>query len=558
MMLVQTRNKLSILKDILDTTGMETERKTAIITTGENKERGKTMEFYGKNISQLWNNIVTAYQTNQWDKNSYLRVDLVTEEEKIDFDLLNQKLKKIKRNNYIDFNVRFDGIRKRSFLKEELVGNAIIKPAKTHIVGKNHPNLQIDPQNFRGYVKRKYNREEAGLSYLARSNVYLFKTTAYYIENNQVIKLEDYGNGNQVRRITEESLNEVTDSVIREGSKYLKGQLTDTGQFIYGYYPCYDQLIKGYNSVRHFSSLYALIEAAEYFSDHELLLQAEKGLAWGIENLTTNEQGYFLVKDFFNKEIEYKLGAQATAILAIAKYVQVSEDVFYKKYLKQLVDTISRKFLSIDNQTIHVLDKQLTVKEHFRIIYYDGEALFSLLRAYEILNDPKIFSTCEILMEHFVTEDYQKYHDHWLSYATNEMLKYKQKIDYYRFGIKNALENINFIEQRDTAYPTMLELLVAASKMMRKLEHSELKNELFNTQNDFIEVKERIDTVMKKRVSHEIKTGVMFPEYALFFKKPVRISYGFFARHDRFRMRIDDAEHFLSGLINYQSHYKKE
>ncbi|BAO06490.1 hypothetical protein EMQU_0933 [Enterococcus mundtii QU 25] len=93
-MLVQTRNKLSILKDILDTTGMETERKTAIITTGENKERGKTMEFYGKNISQLWNNIVTAYQTNQWDKNSYLRVDLVTEEEKIDFDLLNQKLKK--------------------------------------------------------------------------------------------------------------------------------------------------------------------------------------------------------------------------------------------------------------------------------------------------------------------------------------------------------------------------------------------------------------------------------------------------------------------------------
>ncbi|MDY4307697.1 hypothetical protein SNF32_11970 [Enterococcus mundtii] len=75
--------------------------------------------------------------------------------------------------------------------------------------------------------------------------------------------------------------------------------------------------------------------------------------------------------------------------------------------MKQLVDTISRKFLSIDNQTIHVLDKQLTVKEHFRIIYYDGEALFSLLRAYEILNDPKIFSTCEILMEHFVTEDYQ-------------------------------------------------------------------------------------------------------------------------------------------------------
>ncbi|MBO1299845.1 MULTISPECIES: hypothetical protein [unclassified Enterococcus] len=555
-MLVQTRSRLSMLKDILDTTEMETERKIAIITTGENKERGKTMEFYGKSVSQLWNNLLTAYQTNRWDNNAYLRVDLVTEEEKITFELLQQQLKKIKRNNYIDFNLRFDGIRKRSFLKEELVGNAVIKPDNKHIVGKNHPNLHIDPQNYRGYVKRKYNREESDLSYLERSNVYLFKTKAYYIENDQIIPLEDYGNGNRVRTITEETLNEMTDLVIAKGSEYLKKQLMDTGQFIYGYYPCYDQPIKGYNSVRHFSSLYALVEAAEYFSDEEMLLEAKAGLIWGIKQLTINEQGYFFIKDFLGKEVEYKLGAQATAILAIAKYIQVSKDDSFETYLKQLVRTISQKFITKDNQTIHVLDKALAIKERFRIIYYDGEALFSLLRAYEILNEQAIFETCEILMEHFVTENYQKYHDHWLSYATNEMLKHKEKITYYRFGIKNALVNIDFIEQRDTAYPTMLELLVAASKMMKKLEKSELKNELFKTPTDFLEVKERIDTVMKKRVSHEIKTGVMFPEFAVFFKKPATIDYGFFARHDRFRMRIDDAEHFLSGLINYRSHYK--
>lgn len=211
-----------MLKDILDTTEMETERKIAIITTGENKERGKTMEFYGKSVSQLWNNLLTAYQTNRWDNNAYLRVDLVTEEEKITFELLQQQLKKIKRNNYIDFNLRFDGIRKRSFLKEELVGNAVIKPDNKHIVGKNHPNLHIDPQNYRGYVKRKYNREESDLSYLERSNVYLFKTKAYYIENDQIIPLEDYGNGNRVRTITEETLNEMTDLVIAKGSEYLK------------------------------------------------------------------------------------------------------------------------------------------------------------------------------------------------------------------------------------------------------------------------------------------------------------------------------------------------
>lgn len=50
----------------------------------------------------------------------------------------------------------------------------------------------------------------------------------------------------------------------------------------------------------------------------------------------------------------------------------------------------------------------------------------------------------------------------------------------------------------------------------------------------------------------------MFPEFAQFFKEPEIIKYGFFARHDRFRMRIDDAEHFLSGLINYRMYDQKK
>ncbi|MBF8807742.1 MAG: hypothetical protein IC227_04340 [Enterococcus lacertideformus] len=50
----------------------------------------------------------------------------------------------------------------------------------------------------------------------------------------------------------------------------------------------------------------------------------------------------------------------------------------------------------------------------------------------------------------------------------------------------------------------------------------------------------------------------MFPEFAQFFKNPKVVKYGFFARHDRFRMRIDDAEHFLSGLINYLKYFKEE
>ncbi|WP_165003288.1 MULTISPECIES: hypothetical protein [unclassified Enterococcus] len=559
-MIVQTATTtyLSQIKDILETIETNVSKQLLIVSVGDFSERGRIYEFYGRNFKTIWQNFLTAYRLNQFEKAPYLRIDIATEEEKADYQQVKERLGKIKRNNYIDFNLRIDGLRRRSFLKEELVANAIIKPSKKHKVGKNLPELRIDPQNYKGYVKRKYGREETDISYLERSAFYFFQTKSFYFEKENMYPLKDYGNGNHLREVTYENLEETTDLVIAQGSTYLRKQLTKTGQFIYGYYPCYDQLLKGYNSVRHFSSLYALAEAADYFSDHEMLEEVENGLVWGIEHLTSVENGELLIKDYLNQEVEYKLGAQATAILAIAKYSEVAKKEQFHPILEQLIKTVSEKFLTDDQRTIHVLNERLETKEQFRIIYYDGEILFSLLRAYAQLKKPEIFAICEGLMDQFVKNNYQKYHDHWLSYATNEMLKHHQTVEYYQFGIKNALENIDFIDKRDTAYPTMLELLVAASKMMTKLEHSELKHQIFAEEADFCQVKERINTVMKKRVHHEITTGVMFPEFAQFFKCPAVISYGFFARHDRFRMRIDDAEHFLSGLINYRIHYKEE
>ena len=49
----------------------------------------------------------------------------------------------------------------------------------------------------------------------------------------------------------------------------------------------------------------------------------------------------------------------------------------------------------------------------------------------------------------------------------------------------------------------------------------------------------------------------MFPEMAMFMKRPERIVHGFYTRHDKFRMRIDDQEHFLSGLINFFDYFYK-
>ncbi|MEN2277690.1 hypothetical protein AAH985_13845, partial [Enterococcus faecium] len=89
------------------------------------------------------------------------------------------------------------------------------------------------------------------------------------------------------------------------------------------------------------------------------------------------------------------------------------------------------------------------------------------------------------------------YHYAWLSYATNYLLKDRHTVEYNRFGIKHALDNIDVIDKRDTAYPTLLEFRVAASKMMRKLEFCTWRKTIFAEETDYYKVKERINTVMK-------------------------------------------------------------
>ncbi|MDU5333318.1 hypothetical protein [Enterococcus sp.] len=547
---------VKIQLDILE--AKQSQHPMMIVSTGNFAERGTVTELYGKTYQSVWHNFLSYVKKNQLTSACYFRIDILTEERQISFEQLQNLIRSVKRNNYGDFNFRIEGKQSYSFLMEELAGNAILRPSKEHKVGRNLPNLSIDEQNYRGYIKRKYGKKNANVNLLKQSKIFLFKTKAFYFEQQQVFPIIDYGNGNRVREITYSNVDRTTDLVIEKGAAYLNRQLTDSGQFIYGYFPCYDQSIKGYNSVRHFSSIYALAEAAAYLKDRGMYSSLKQSVLWGVQNLIVNKEGYTVVEEPLKNGAEYKLGAQATAILAIAKYIEVTGDPQFNAILQKLILVVKEKFITKDNRTIHVLDESLTIKEKFRIEYYDGEILFALLRAYGVFKEEKIMKICEDLMAQFIANDYQKYHDHWLSYAVNEFLRYKKKEAYYRFGLDNALGNIRFIEKRDTAYPTMLELLVAASKMIDKLEVSGLKAKIFNQEEEFETVKNRINAVMKKRVLHELTTGVMFPEFAQFFKKPEIVSFGFFARHDRFRMRIDDAEHFLSGLINYRLQVIKE
>lgn len=458
----------------------------------------------------------------------------------------------VERNNYFRYGIQFKKNKAYTFLPEEIVGNALLSPHPNHEIRKQDARLRLNEKNLTGYIKRRNKQEIQSPLDFFDSNWTFFTKKGVFVENQIVYSLETEKYGQGVRKITTTNQKEHLDMGIDRGTTYLIDQLEETGKFIYGYYPAYGQILTNYNSVRHYSSLYALLEAYEYLEKQgqrsmDSLEKIERGIQWGLEHLTLEKEGCFYVIEHLKDGAELKLGAQAMVLLTLAKYQTITKNKeilpIIEKFLQGML-----AFIGKDGSTTHVLDEQLNPKENFRIIYYDGEALFAIMRAYPLIKKKKWLNLAERLMNRFIENKYEKYHDHWLSYSVNELTSYVPKQAYFEFGVRNALDNLKFIKNRDTAYPTMLELLVAAVKMFDRIQSLELDSELF-TPEEYEELK----AVMAHRALHELRTGTMWPELAMFFAKPETIMGGFYCRHDRCRMRIDDAEHFLSGLINYRN-----
>ena len=75
------------------------------------------------------------------------------------------------------------------------------------------------------------------------------------------------------------------------------------------------------------------------------------------------------------------------------------------------------------------------------------EAAFALLRLYQVDGDENWLNLVKHLFEKFIKQNYWKYHDHWLSYCTNELVKLNHEEKYYIFGMKNAAGHLDYIKQ---------------------------------------------------------------------------------------------------------------
>ncbi|OWV30903.1 UDP-N-acetylmuramoyl-tripeptide--D-alanyl-D-alanine ligase [Halomonas campaniensis] len=343
-----------------------------------------------------------------------------------------------------------------------------------------------------------------------------------------------------------------TGELIARSTRFLGKQVSQDGHYVYGYFPCFDRRINTYNVLRHASSTYALLEGYEACADQRLLNDGQLDLIrqqilWALSGLCSqfiiHRQGAAYVVDTGDV---IKLGANAVAILALVKYHQVTGDGCYADLADALALGIAR-MQEADGSFVHVLNAaDLSVKEKTRIIYYDGEAAFALMRLYDHTRNRHWLDCVVKAFDYFIANGHEKAHDHWLAYCSNELVSHRPERKYFAFAVRNITGYVDFIRERITTFPTLLELAMAFHKTLLKLE----------ARPDLVDVLDGFDINAFYRALHvranHLLNGFFWPEMAMYFKAPATIVDGFFIRHHSFRVRIDDVEHYLSGLVAYQ------
>lgn len=507
-------------------------------------ERAHVATATGADFASAWARGAAQLARHWRDKSGlprWLRVEVACSIRETTWGRICQQLAATKRN-YWRHCIAFDAGLEIAFIAQEFAGSALLYDSRFAVATPNPVNLKV-------YAQRRFGRALCWPADPAQP-MWLFDTRAVFADESGVHEIEHQGRHRGYRRVPDWGADRVFE-VIQRSTAYLARQVRGDGCYDYGCFPCFDRPIPTYNALRHASSTYALLEGWELTSEaaHKAAIDAALEHLCGrlIRDvvLPDGRDAAFLV----DVGDEIKLGGNAVCLLALAKHAELTGERRHLPLMERLALGIVHMQDRADGSFVHVLHYPgLGLKQRNRIIYYDGEAAFGLMRLYGLTGDERWLAAVERAFVHFIAAEHWRAHDHWLGYCVNELTRHRPDPRYYRFGLDNVRDHLDFVLGRITTFPTLLELMMASQRMLDRLQADPAHSALLEGFD-----LDRFQQALEHRARY-LLSGFFWPEVAMFFRNPARIVDGFFIRHHGFRVRIDDVEHYLSGYVAYWKH----
>lgn len=487
---------------------------------------------------QAWTKAEAAakqYITQKKYNPIWVKADIVDEMKKIPLATFNKTIS----THFDEFyrrGIAFDDSFATALLEAEINGNKIIDYDTTDTI-----DLEVLNKYLTTY-------EQSTLSRVPKELITFTCLGFMCDENNEVYELNGYEDigldyGRRQYPVDREALKEV----VLSASYWLQGEIKDDGRFVYGYYPTYDKAFTAYNVLRHTTGILPLIWSYEITGDESLKQSADVTMDYLLNQVVEKSDGVSYIIDATNNEI--KLGGNGLAIIGMDTYM----DAFgHDEKMIEICKDLGEGMLELQNSDgsyYHVLNTDFTRKEEFRTVYYDGEATYAFCILYKLTGEDKWLDAAKRSVEYFIANDYTKHRDHWVAYALNEITKYVSDERYYEFGLRNLSVNMEKIHNQKTTYHTYMELLMAGFEMYDRMVSEGI------TCNGFDEFDaDYFARTIQRRAEHMLN-GFLYPEYAMYLKNPQAIVGTFCVRHDGYRIRIDDVDHFVAGYYHYYELY---
>lgn len=518
------------------------EKQKVFISISDGKKRASTYIGIGNTMNTAFSAAkakVVKKVSNEDLVPRWVYMAFVSEETTMSMQELYEDIRNTKKNYYRK-GLAFDSLYQFAFLEQEINGAGLIK------YDESSPTPVLHDHNITFLLRQKklINRQLV-FSQEKLESVISFQTKScfYDLDQGECHDLYDDGLEKGIRITEQLNLNQLV-SLVEKSGQYLKDTVLEDGKLVYGYFPVFDREIPTYNIVRHCLSVMAFLDIYNLTGDESYKDAIQKSYRYFIDNYLfhiDDETAVIVAKE---NENEIRLGALGLAIIAILMYSEAfgtTEDLDKAIKLGNMIVYLQDE----DGQFTHVLNyPDLSVKDKFRIVYYSGEACYGLMKLYSVTKDERYLAAVKKAFSFFIAQGYEKYYDHWLSYAVNELTRYAPEDEYFEFGLKNVTNRIEFIIHRLTTWPTFLELFNAAYSMIDRIKELD---------KDYLLTKYPIDRfydAVSVRLFRQLN-GVLFPEMAMFFKNPERILYGAFIRHHSFRVRDDDVAHHLIGYCHF-------